>query len=836
MGIDLGAYKFGFSTPETSVYKSQKGLTEEVVQNISRLKNEPAWMTQFRLKAYQTFLTKNMPTWGPDLSHINFDDIYYYLKPTQGQGRRWEDVPADIKQTFDRLGIPQAEREFLSGVSAQYESESVYGSLLKELADLGVIFLDTDSALKSYPEFFKEWFGKLIPPHDNKFAALNSAVWSGGSFLYIPKGVRVERPLQAYFRINARNMGQFERTLIIADEGSFVHYLEGCFTAGQKVKTSMGEKNIEDVRAGDRVYTHKGRLKEVERVQKRNYDGDLYEIEPYGDASLTIECTSEHPFLVSKRRLKKERNGKFLKEWVVARNLSRHDYLCLPIDREVITQKYITQYMTYRSDELEFAVPSSPEFFRLVGYYLSEGSVSLKGYVSFSFSVKETEYINDVINLVKTLFGDVGYSQTRYKDKAGIDTVFHSVKLARLFSTFGHHSYDKTIPSWMMKEGLEKQKELIIGAYRGDGNYYKAKCKAGIKELFRISTVSRTLAYQYRDILLRLGSFSFINAQSRTSSGRRVIYTVGVGGLFTHVFGNLVGKEVSNKMNGKNRATMFWVDEEYAYLPIKKISKKLVKNVPVYNFSVNEDESYQIRGVAVHNCTAPVYSSDSLHCGVVEVIVKKGARVRYTTIQNWSGDVYNLVTKRARVEEDGVMEWCDGNLGSKLTMKYPSCYLVGRRARGELLSIAYADKGQHQDTGGKMVHAAPDTSSRIISKSISLNGGRTSYRGLIKVAESAKNVKSKIQCDALLMDDKSATDTFPTMQIDESSAQIEHEATVSKVGQERLFYLMSRGLSEEEAAGLIVNGFIEPIVKELPLEYAVELNRLIELGMEGSVG
>lgn len=460
--IGLGSYKFGFSSPESSVYRPKKGLSPEVIKKISQLKNEPEWMLDFRLKSYQTFLKKPMPSWGPNLSHINFDDIYYYIKPTEQQERRWEDVPTDIKNTFDRLGIPQAEREYLSGVGAQYDSESVYGSLLKELADLGVIFLDTDSALKSHPEFFKEWFGKLIPPHDNKFSALNSAVWSGGSFLYIPKGVRVERPLQAYFRINARNMGQFERTLIIADEGSFVHYLEGC--------------------------------------------------------------------------------------------------------------------------------------------------------------------------------------------------------------------------------------------------------------------------------------------------------------------------------------------------------------------------------------TSPVYTDDSLHCGVVEVIVKKGARVRYTTIQNWSGDVYNLVTKRARVEEDGVMEWVDGNIGSRVTMKYPSCYLVGRRARGELLSIAYADKGQYQDTGGKMVHVAPYTSSIVISKSISLNGGRTSYRGLIKVSESAKNVKSKIQCDALLLDERSATDTFPNMQIDESSAQIEHEATVSKVGQEQLFYLMSRGLTEEEATGLIVNGFIEPVVKELPLEYAVELNRLIELGMEGSVG
>jgi Fe-S cluster assembly protein SufB len=460
--LGLDDYKFGFSMPENYVLKPKKGLDAEVVQNISTLKQEPEWMSTYRQKALAFFETKPMPTWGADLSHIKFEDIYYYIKPTLDQKKSWADVPADIKETFDRLGIPQAEREFLAGVKAQYESEVVYGSLLQELEDEGVIFLDTDSALKKYPQFFQDYFGKIIPYQDNKFAALNSAVWSGGSFVYIPKGVKVKRPLQAYFRINAKNMGQFERTLIIADEGSFVHYVEGC--------------------------------------------------------------------------------------------------------------------------------------------------------------------------------------------------------------------------------------------------------------------------------------------------------------------------------------------------------------------------------------TAPVYSSDSLHSAVVEIIVKKNARVRYTTIQNWSGDVYNLVTKRARVEEKGIMEWVDGNLGSKITMKYPSCYLVGDGAHGEVLSIAYANGPRIQDAGAKMIHAAPNTTSKIISKSVSLNGGRTTYRGLVQITPAAPNSKSKVECDALILDENSASDTFPVMRISESSAHVEHEATVSKIGQEKLFYLMARGLSQEEAATLIINGFIEPIVKELPLEYAAELNRLIELSMEGSVG
>lgn len=459
---DIGNYQYGFKKPENYVFKSRKGLSREVVEDISRHKGEPAWMRDFRLKAYGVFIGKKMPVWGGDLSKLKFEDIYYYIKPTKNKVNSWEDLPPEIKDTYDRIGIPEAEKKYLAGVSAQYESEVVYKSIKKELERQGVVFLDMDSGLREYPDLVRQYFGTIIPPADNKFSALNSSVWSGGSFVYVPKGVHVELPLQAYFRINAANMGQFERTLIIADEGSFVHYVEGC--------------------------------------------------------------------------------------------------------------------------------------------------------------------------------------------------------------------------------------------------------------------------------------------------------------------------------------------------------------------------------------TAPIYTTDSLHAAVVEIIVKKGARVRYTTIQNWSTNVYNLVTKRMRVEEEGVGEWVDGNLGSKLTMKYPSVYLVGRKARGEILSIAYAGAGQHQDAGGKAIHLASETSSKITSKSISKGGGRTSYRGLLHVIPSARDVKSKVVCDALLLDENSRSDTYPTMKIQSSDVQIEHEATVSKIGEQQLFYLESRGLPKEMAEAMIVNGFIEPIVKELPLEYAVEMNRLIELQMEGSVG
>ena len=461
LDMDYSKYDFKDST-EMYVHLSKKGLSKDTVREISKLKDEPQWMLDFRLRAYDAFMKKPMPQWGGDLNKIDFQNIFYYAKASDKTEKNWDDVPENVKNTFEKLGIPEAEKKFLAGVGAQYESEVVYHSLREDLAKQGVLFLDTDTALKEQPELFKKYFAKIIPPEDNKFAALNSAVWSGGSFIYIPPGVKVDMPLQAYFRINAENIGQFERTLIIADEGSEVHYIEGC--------------------------------------------------------------------------------------------------------------------------------------------------------------------------------------------------------------------------------------------------------------------------------------------------------------------------------------------------------------------------------------TAPVYSSESLHVAVVELLAHKDAKLRYTTIQNWSNDVYNLVTKRAYAYEGATVEWIDGNIGSKLTMKYPGIYLMGRKAYGETLSIAFAGKNQHQDTGAKMIHLAPDTTSKVTSKSVSRANGRSTYRGLLKVAKGATNVKATVRCDALLLDDTAKTDTYPYMEIDQEDATVTHEATVGKIGDEQIFYLMSRGFSEDEALSLIVNGFMEPFTKELPMEYAVELNRLIKLEMDNSVG
>ncbi len=461
--LDLGKYQLGWSDVEDYVFKPKKGISEEIVREMSAMKKEPQWMREFRLKALAHFFKRPMAPWfAINMPDLDFSDIYYYIKPTDKQVNAWDQLPDSVKMTYEKLGIPEAERKYLAGVTAQYESEVVYHRNRKELEDQGVLFCDMDSALRDYPDLVKQYFGSVIPPNDNKFAALNSAVWSGGSFIYVPPGVKVDMPLQAYFRINAENMGQFERTLIIADEGSQVHYIEGC--------------------------------------------------------------------------------------------------------------------------------------------------------------------------------------------------------------------------------------------------------------------------------------------------------------------------------------------------------------------------------------SAPVYTTDSLHSAVVELIAKPGARITYTTIQNWSTNVYNLVTKRARAEAEARVEWIDGNIGSRLTMKYPAVYLVGPKASGEVLSVAYAGAGQHQDAGAKMVHAAPETTSTIVSKSISKDGGVSTYRGLVHVDEGAKGSKSYVRCDALLLDDHSISETKPYMEVDERDASIGHEATVSRVGEDQLFYLMTRGLSEAQAMSLIVNGFIEPVTRTLPMEYAVEWSRLIELQMDGSIG
>ncbi len=711
-----------------------------------------------------------------------------------------------------------------------HNSEVVYHNIQENLKKQGVIFLGMDQGLAEYPDLVKKYFGTVIPPSDNKFAALNSAVWSGGSFIYVPKGVRVEMPLQAYFRINAQNMGQFERTLIIADEGSYVHYVEGCFLAGARVRTREGEKPIEEIRVGDEVLTHRGRFRKVYRTMQRPYSGAIYHIRYFGDSSQTLHVTAEHPLLAVRRERANERNRQFAPEWLTAADLKPGDYLTIPVPTpdEHVGTTYTTAIWIGRGRHapIERAVNLAlePDLFRLFGYYYSEGHVDNEHYLSFSFNTSETDYLQEVKELTQRYFGKARIENKPYQN--GQTLVLASTEVARVFANeFGSTVYEKRVPAWVQNAPLDCLAELVRGMWRGDGSYDPKK------NMFRYNTISRNLAYAFRDALLRLGIAASINIQMREEP-RQDMFSVVVSSPWNSKFGALVGHPAPD---GKQNDLPFYLDEHYLYVPIRAIEIEEM-DTTVYNFSVEEDESYIGEGVVSHNCTAPIYSSDSLHSAVVEIIVHKGARVRYTTIQNWSMNVYNLVTKRAVAYEDATMEWVDCNLGSKVTMKYPSVYMMGKGARGEILSVAFAGRGQHQDAGGKVVHGAPYTSSLVTSKSISKDGGRTSYRGLLKVYPGCEGVKSNVRCDALLLDETSRSDTYPYIEVDEDNVQIGHEASVSKIGEEQLFYLMSRGLSEAEAATMIVSGFIEPIVKELPMEFAVEMNRLIQLQMEGSVG
>lgn len=827
--------KYDFHAPEHYVFRSKKGLSEEVIRNLSKEKGEPDWMLERRLKALKLFEKKPLPKWGPDLSGLQFDDLYYYLKPTEKKADAWDAVPEEIKDTFDKLGIPEAEKKFLAGSSAQYESEVVYHHLKKQWEKKGIIFTDMDTGLQEHPDIVKEYFGTVVPADDNKFSALNTAAWSGGAFVYIPEGVHADVPLQTYFRINAEKLGQFERTMIIADEGSSVSYIEGCFTKGTLILTNPDHKPIEEIKVGDKVLTHTGKYSKVYHTQVRKYSGNLYKIKVWGNVQNTIEVTEEHPFLCVKRTLRNERNSSWNRIWEEAKNLKKMDYLLVPINKKIENKASVELEITVRRKKTKVKVPLSKEFFKLAGYYLAEGSISNNAYLNFSFGSHERKYIEETKMLLKKVFSAKPY-EVKHKNNRGTCVKVSSVVLARIFAHFGKKCNNKSIPSWMIFGDPNKQAELVHGMFNGDGNYFNVKYKYGLKEIFRINTTSSKLASQVRDILLRLNMVSFINICNRKKEGRLTMYTIGLSGENLVRFGNLVNIPVKSNINKHKRATLFFIDGDYLYLPIRDIKKRKVAHHPVYNFSVKGDESYVAGGVAVHNCSAPIFSTASLHAAVVEIIAKKNAKVRYTTIQNWSGNVYNLVTKRSVAHENAVVEWLDGNMGSKVTQKYPTVILKGKGARAEIMSVAYAGKGQVQDTGAKAIHLAPDTSSKIISKSVCKDGGRASYRGLVQVGRDAVNSKSFVQCNAYLLDEKSRSDTYPTIRDEQNNAIVSHEAKVGSISREKLFYLMSRGISEKDALAMIVLGFMESFTKELPMEYAVELNRLIQLQMKGAIG
>lgn len=816
--------KYGFKVADSNyTFRSRKGLNRDVVAEISEMKGEPAWMREFRLKALEIFYKKPMPKWGGGgmLDTIDFDNIYYYVKATDRQERSWDEVPEDIKYTFDRLGIPEAEQKFLAGAGAQFESEVVYHSIRKDLEEKGVIFLDTDGALKQYPDLFKEYWATVIPPTDNKFAALNSAVWSGGSFIYVPKGVHVEMPLQAYFRINTSNMGQFERTMIIVDEGASVHYVEGCLPAGELV--SLGDRwaNVESVRPGDRVMDSNGMQGIVQSVRTHHFKGNLVEIQPLSAAN-TFQLTPEHPVLTVKRcdvAVKRKARG----DWKVEVNSQK----LLAAEPQFIPAGEVESgdFLVFPIAKLERPDPRyTVSVVRLLGYYLAEGSAythkKLKQpVVTFTFSEKERDLIDEIKTLIQEVTGKHAI-EVAHQSRHAVNIIVYSQLLKDMCEQdCGKGAATKQLSKTIMELPRELQAQLLETYFNGDGSVYLKRKHT----MIRAATASQALAWQLQELLARQGHFATINIRK--------------GGKDT-----ILGREITRKdqyilyYSPDKQQSEVRKTDDYFLVPVKGINQ-IPYDGNVFNFELTSaPNAYVTKGFAVHNCTAPTYSADSLHSAVVEIVVKKGGRARYTTIQNWSNNVFNLVTKRSVAYQDAVMEWVDANLGSKLTMKYPAVHLMEPGAHGEVLSIAFAGKGQHQDAGGKIVHVAPDTSSQIISKSISMHGGRSSYRGLLKVYEGATNSRSNVVCDALLMDPESRTDTYPYIEIDEKDVVIGHEASVSKISEDQLFYMMSRGITEDQANAMIVSGFIEPIAKELPAEYSIELYRLVQLQMEGSVG
>ena len=813
--------KYGFSDPvESYAVQGIKGLSEKVVQEIVRIHDEPAWMEQTRMKALRHFLDKKPPAWAPELGEIDFQGFYYYASPTKKAADSWDQLPDYIKNTYDKLGITEAEKKFLAGVGAVYESEAVYHSIQGELQKQGVVFTDTVTALKEYPDIMKKYFGTVVPYQDNYIAALQTAVWSAGSFVYVPEGVKVPMILQAYFRINERRMGQFERTLIVAEPYSEVSYNEGCLPADELVSKGHTLRPIQDLTRQELVATHEGRRQAVAKTYVHPHDGQMLTIIPQSSAS-AFRLTPEHPVLAIKR------------EWVATRK-GRNGWLPEASTAKLMeTQPQFVEAGRLRvGDFVVYVAPTETKddplvtdtMLKIFGIYLAEGGVSYntaleRDYLHFSFgkSASEKRLATELLQLIHSIGENASIQKSRGKYYV---VGSYSKKLIDFCKSNGGSGAPAKVLSEKIMQLPPERQMLALGYYlRGDGNKYS---KEGKSLMIRASTASEILAFQLQEILARTGVFSNIHLRKGSEDtilGRKIVR------------GN---QYVVEYTESKKWSAVRRIGNRYL-VPIKKILTEPFSG-HVYNIGVENDESYLVRGFAVHNCSAPVYSSQSLHSAIVEIIARKGSLVKYTTLQNWSRDVLNLVTKRAHAHEDATVSWVDFNGGSKLTRKYPSVYLLGPRSKADIISVAYAGPGQVQDTGAKAIHLAKDTTSKIISRSVSKGGGHTAYRGLLHIAKGAKNVKSTVRCDALLVDPISTTATYPYMEIQEDDATVTHEASVGKVGEEQLFYLMSRGISEGDALSMVVNGFMEPFAKELPMTYAVEFNRLMSLEMTNAVG
>ncbi len=795
----LSDYQYGFSKPENYVFKSKKGLNEKVVASISAHKNEPPWMREFRLKAYTIFLSKKMPNWGGKLSDIDFDDIYYYIKPIAKKTNRWEDLPVEIKDTYDRIGIPEAEKKYLAGVSAQYESEVVYKSIHKALSKQGVVFLDMDSGLREYPEIVKKYFSTIIPPRDNKFAALNSAVWSGGSFVYVPKGVKVELPLQAYFRINAANMGQFERTLIIAEEGSYVHYVEGC-TAPVYSTDSLHSAVVEIIvkpRARVRYTTIQNWSSNVYNLVTKRAWVEEKGVMEWVDANLGC-LTGDTTIFVQG-------------DMVLLKDVQVGMYVySLTSDLKIIKSKILAKktnppqnvFKITTEDFHEIEATDNHPFLTLT----KKGKVSTLFWKQLS-QIKKGDQI--------AVSGNLDWSGTPYA---------FSFTPKRGRKDFSHPSITNDDLLWFLGfyvgDGYMEKSRVYIAVPQTDKNFRKVFDL--IRKMFGLTPgiKGNTIRYNCSKFVDFIKYLEFIG-NARTKKIPPWVFTLPQSQITAFING-YIAADGYRRYNHKN-------------VSITSVNKNLLQQIKMLayltDYQPRKISKWERREKKPLGKEAKTYSHYFLYFGDGQ----KTGPVQFVKVSDITS-VGKKVTYDIEVENANFLANGFFVHNSKLTMKYPSVYLMGRGARGEVLSIAYAGAGQHQDAGGKAIHAAPYTSSQIISKSISKKGGRTSYRGLLKVYPGAHHVKSKVVCDALLLDPQSRSDTYPTIENDEQDVTIEHEATVSKVGDEQLFYLQSRGLSKELAESMVVNGFIEPIVKEIPLEYAVEMNRLIQLQMEGSVG
>jgi Fe-S cluster assembly protein SufB len=824
-------YKHGFVTQIDSD-TVPPGLDEDVVRLISRKKGEPAFLTEWRLKALRHWRTMREPHWShTSYPPIDYQAISYYSAPrakTDGP-KSLAEVDPKLLETYEKLGVPLHERARLAGVAvdAVFDSVSVATTFKARLAQAGVVFCSFSEAVQTHPQLIEQYLGTVVPHTDNFFAALNSAVFSDGSFVYVPKGVRCPMELSTYFRINAAKTGQFERTLIIADDGAYVSYLEGCLPGDEEVTYGDELRSIRDVAIGDTVLNSLGEEAQVAKIMRRGYVGELVGITPRSPAN-RFSVTPEHPVLVIPRAdvqkssrgpgrladLDADKLSRATPQYVRAGDLKVGDLLCYPINK------------VERDDPA-----LSDAFLRLLGYYVAEGCVTQLNRcpaVEWAFGEHEPELIEDVCRLVQELTGKRP-SVSHDRRKHGVYLVTYSKELCFLMELHGgNYAHGKRFSKAVMDLPPARQKLALDTYYRGDGSIAQLGRIRGIRAL----TVSRRLAFQLQEIWSRNGVFVFIHERKAYAETMRDGRTIQHRDAWV-----LYHTEGARSRRAIRHGDVFLV-------PVLRIERTPHEGY-VYNFeTLSEPHSYLVKGFAVHNCTAPMRDENQLHAAVVELVALESAYIKYSTVQNWYpgdaqgvGGIYNFVTKRGECRgRNSHISWTQVETGSAITWKYPSCVLRGAGSIGEFYSVATVNNYQQADTGTKMIHIGPDTRSTIISKGISAGHGQNTYRGLVKILPSAQGARNFTQCDSLLMGGKCGAHTFPYVEVKNPSATVEHEASTSKISDEQLFYCLQRGISEEDAVNMIVSGFCKSVFKELPMEFAVEAQNLLAVSLEGAVG